>query len=133
MIHKAKIINNKIEFEHEFLYKQDLEHYEGKEISISIKPWKDNRTVEQNSFYWLYLQLIEKETGEDANSMHEYFKRIYLEPKILKYCGKEFKVPASTTKLNKKEFSDYISKIEEVTGVPVPDTKNLNQLEEYLN
>ena len=123
MIYKIQIKDGK------YSYTPKLEDGE---YSFSIKKWTDERTVKQNSFYWLYLNLVEKETGEDANTMHEYFKRIFLEPKILRFQGNDFKVPASTVKLNKIEFSNYLKKIEEITGIEIPDTKHLEQLEEYL-
>lgn len=132
MIHEAIIENREIKFKHPKLLKYDLENYEGKRVSVSIKLWHSTRTLAQNRYYWLYLNLIERETGNPAEDMHEYFKRVFLKPEKMRVFDKEFYIPGSTTRLNKLEFSDYISKIERLTGIPAPDINNLDQLEEYI-
>lgn len=81
------------------------------------------RTMSQNRLYWLYLGVIERETGNVANDMHEYFRRVFLKPKFIKTMGKEIKVPRSTTELNKTEFSDYMERISAETNIPIPDTE----------
>jgi hypothetical protein len=65
--------------------------------------------------------VIEKETGNDAQDLHEYFKRVFLPPRFTKVLGKEIKLPASTTGLTKAEFGDYLDKICAETNVPIPD------------
>lgn len=96
---------------------------DGEYRMIIEKDTKD-RSSEQNRFYWLYLRIIAEETGDDSVSLHEYFKRVYLPPKIIKARGKEIKIPASTTELDKIDFGSYLAKIERDTGVPSPDTDN---------
>ena len=38
----------------------------------------------------------------------------------LKVLGKEVKLPGSTAKLNKPDFSEYLMKIEQLTEIPLP-------------
>ena len=92
---------------------------EGKILRITHE--KTKRSLQQNAFYWLYLKVIATETGDDENSLHEYFKRALLPPKWLKVMGKEIKVPASTTTLSKSDMSDYMAKICALTHIPIPD------------
>lgn len=75
----------------------------------------------------MYLELIEKETGNGANDLHEYFKRALLAPKWLTVLGKEIKVPKSTTELTKVEFGDYMDKIAALSGVAIPDFKRYKE------
>lgn len=81
------------------------------------------RSNSQNSFYWLYLEVIARETGDDASDLHEFFKRKLLPPKFIKVRCEEVKIPASTTELGKADFAEYMEKICALTGVPIPDPK----------
>jgi len=93
---------------------------EGKEVDCIVRERKKDRTIAQNSFYWLYLTLIEKETGNDANDVHEVAKRMFLRPRFVMVMGKEVKLPNSTTNLSSQEFSEYLDKICAWCGVPIP-------------
>ncbi len=98
-----------------------LRENEGKDFKIELL--KSTRSLSQNSLYWMYLEIIERETGNSANDLHEYLRRALLAPKSLKVLGKDIKVPQSTTELNKVEFGDYMDKICALVGVPIPDTE----------
>lgn len=87
---------------------------------VSIEPFKKLRSTEFNRYYWLYLRVIEEETGDDANSLHEIFKRKFLPPRFVHALGKEWKLPATTTGLSTAEFFEYIARIEALTGIPAP-------------
>jgi hypothetical protein len=104
-------------------FSQWLKEREGKRIRI--EQLISSRTTLQNNYYWLYLGVIERETGNNANDLHEYFKRKFLVPEFKKVVIKgkpvEYKCPKSTTKLNKIEFGDYLDKICSETDVPLPD------------
>lgn len=87
---------------------------------------KPKRTNAQNRFYWVYLRIIENETGNSSNDLHEYFKRVLLPPRFITIKNKErkdleVKIPASTTKLNKIDMGEYMEKICAETGVPIPN------------
>lgn len=100
--------------------------HEGKAGRIDFTP--PTRSGSQNRYYWVYLGIIEKETGNNANDLHEYFKRVLLPPvfKKLTIQGKdvEIRTPASTTDLNKSDFGDYLDKISAMTGVPLPNPED---------
>jgi hypothetical protein len=104
---------------------QNLRENEGK--AYRIEPLVSTRSMSQNSLYWLYLEVIQRETGNQATELHEYFKRELLPPKFIKVIikGKEIerKIPASTTELNKTDFIDYLDKISALCGVAIPNTE----------
>lgn len=100
---------------------------------VEVKPYKKTRTNQQNRLYWLYLKLISKDTGDIPENLHAYFRRVLLKPKTVSVLNKTIKVPQSTTKLNKTEFSEYMAKIEQLTEIQVPNIENINQLDEYIN
>ena len=118
----GKIINGKFGIEQQTKWKRFLSGFdEGTELDIDIEKKKGKRTLTQNAYYHLYLSVISKETGDDENSLHEYFKRKFLVPVEKVVMGETIKVPASTTELNKQEFSDYLDRICALTGIPLPD------------
>lgn len=92
---------------------------EGKTLVIEID--KLERSSSQNRYYWVYLDSIARETGDNANDLHEVFKRELLPPVFKTIRGKEYKLPSSTTDLNKADFSDYLEKICALTEIPLPD------------
>jgi len=90
-------------------------------VEIIVQKEKKARSLKMNSLYWVYLKVLEDETGEDSENLHEYFKSIFLPAKIVKIFGKEVRIPGSTTELSSLEFTEYIDKIERLTGISCPD------------
>ena len=92
---------------------------EGKRVVIEeeTKP----RTLPQNSYYWAYLSIIEKETGQLATDVHEWAKRKFLPPRFITVNGEELKVPGSTAALDKLAFGEYLDKIAAETNMALPD------------
>ena len=89
--------------------------------TLRITHEKTKRSLNQNAYYFLYLGVISRETGDDVLSLHEFFKRTFLPPKFIKAMGKEIKIPKSTTELTKTEFGEYLDRIAGMTSVPLPD------------
>ena len=124
---------------------------EGKPLVVTIKPQTKDRTKDQNSLYWLQLHFVEKQTGQDADSLHEIVKDKFVTKILmrdregfaemveairhLKAIGsKEYESIAagvykliSTTILDTKQFTDYLRLVEAYMlselgiMVPVPD------------
>lgn len=96
---------------------------EGEEYSITVSDLKPKRSDAQNAYYWgVYLPIISRETGYTTMELHELFKKKFLKAKMVEVMGVEVFMVASTTKLNKKEFTEYIMNIELFTGIPSPPT-----------
>src|SRR5438105_10471644 len=89
---------------HEFLGAK-----EGKALVISLD--KPSRLQSQNAFYWVYLDLIARETGDNADDLHEFFKRKLLPPRFVQVRGEELRLPATTTDLDKVQFTEYLDEI----------------------
>lgn len=94
---------------------------------IRIEEVISKRSASQNRLYWLYLGIIETETGNNANDLHEYFRRTLIEPKFIQVLGKELKIPKSTTELSKIDFGAYMEKIAALTEIPIPDVEAFNK------
>jgi len=90
---------------------------------LIIEEEKPVRSLSQNSYYWVYLGVIADETGDNAEDLHEFFKRKLLPPVFKTIQGEEIKLPRSTTDLSKGEFTEYLDKICALTNIPLPDPK----------
>ena len=72
---------------------------------------KARRTLPQNSTYWMWLGNLEEATGEPTGKFHKWFGMMFI-PEDIVINGIPFKDRRSTTELNRKEFSDYLEKIQ---------------------
>lgn len=102
---------------------------EGRSLTIELE--KKGRSNSQNSYYWVYLGVIARETGDNADDLHEFFKRKLLPPKFITVRGEEVKVPASTTELTKSDFAGYLTRISVLTEVPLPDPESAGYISNY--
>lgn len=95
------------------------------EVEVIVRKKEKRRSLSQNSFYRVYLEIISDDTGEDVDVMHEVFKKEFLPARKVKVLGIESEIPPSTTELSTGEFNDYLKKIEALTGTPIPDSKKM--------
>lgn len=96
---------------------------DGTKMVLDIDRKKNVRSLSQNAYYWLYLGVIENETGNTASDLHDLFKRKFLPPQTKIILGNAIRLPSSTTNLSKHDFSEYMEKICAESGVPIPDPK----------
>ncbi len=93
----------------------------GDEGSMRIELRRPKRTALQNAFYWVYLDLIAISSGHTTDELHLWAKGAFLTTGITEVFGHKVRKVKSTTDLNRSEFVEYMSQIEEATGVPIPD------------
>ncbi len=126
---QAEIKNGKIALSTPESYKRYLSGFdEGTKMVVDIEKKKNKRSLSQNAFYFLYLGVIENETGNTVDDLHELFKRKFLKPVEKTIMGENIRLPNSTKNLSKHEFSEYLDRICALTNVPIPDP----QLAGYL-
>lgn len=100
----------------------------GEEVSCVFTSKKPKRTESQNRYYWgVYLPMISAETGNDIDELHTLFKGMFLSKSIVEVLGHKVRTTKSTAELNTSQFSEFIRRIEELTGVLAPPAEN------YLN
>ena len=95
----------------EYLRKQIGELDLSKAWEVEVKPFAFNRSTEQNKRYWALIKELGSFLGYDEGEMHELMKYKFLSYKQ-EMLGDEMVVIPSTSKLNIKEFVDYLSKVE---------------------
>lgn len=113
----------------EIRFRQHLTDHEGKTYEIRLRETK--RTLQQNRYYWLYLEIIASETGHTADELHEYFRRTLLPPKFITVMGKDIRLPRSTTELSKHEMGEYLERICSQVSIPLPDPEEAGFITNY--
>lgn len=86
-------------------------------LEVIICPWKEKRSLDQNSLYWLWLGQMAKHFSKqqvfNAEDMHDLMRHQHLgyEDKQISKT-KIVSQLKSTTKLSTKEMSEYMTKVE---------------------
>ena len=107
----GKIINGKLTLNNERSFKDKLIEFEGKEVEIRIKVRSNNRSKEQNSLYWKWINILSNETGFQVEEMHELVKYKFLQRNIVNNDGVEEVILKSTTTLTVTEFNKFMNDI----------------------
>lgn len=94
---------------HQWLLAQADEHLP---LEVSIKPYKRNRSTEQNALYWSLLSVISQETGYTKDDLHDMLRNKFLGMQVKEIAGEQVQYLPSTTKLKVGEMADYITQIE---------------------
>lgn len=79
--------------------------------------WGAARSIQQNKFYWLFLEWILEHGGLkdeylSPEELHETLKGRFLSKKVHTKLGFETIIIGSTTELDKVAFGEYIDKID---------------------
>lgn len=102
---------------------------DGKQYDVSVSLRRKIRSLPQNSLYWLWIGCICAETGNEKKDLHEVFSVMYLPIETNVIFGHSIERPISTTKLNTKQFTDYLDRIQQFAsselGIILPDPKDL--------
>jgi hypothetical protein len=99
-----------------------LKVFEGKEVVVSIGPKKKLRSIPQNSYlFGGPYKMISEATGQDIESIHEFFKSLFLKT----YDRGPIPTTRSTASLSTVEFIEYYRKIiqwaAEFLGLYIPE------------
>lgn len=131
---KIKNINDKAAVK-EYIDKLDLTV--GKTYTVEFTIKRAIRTISQHRLYWLWLTCIAVETGNDKETLHEYFKQEFLGRLTVTIFSTEVYPLRSTTGLNTKEFTDYLNKIQVFASselgviLPLPEDLHFKQFYEH--
>ena len=107
----GKIENGKLILENEQKFNKSLQYFEGKNIVLKIREVEMQRTIEQNSLYWVWIDILASELGYQKNEMNQLIKYKFLKKDVVnEKVQKEVRM-MSTTTLSKKEFSQLMENI----------------------
>lgn len=79
---------------------------------IMIKVDRDSRSAKQNKYYWgVVVKLISDYTGFETDEVREFLKCKFLKYEKALPSGEVAELIASTTKLDTKEFEEFMEKV----------------------
>tara|TARA_R100001510_G_scaffold18109_2_gene15515 strand:+ start:2889 stop:3272 length:384 start_codon:yes stop_codon:yes gene_type:complete len=107
----GKIENGKLILENEEKFNKSLKYFEGKNIVLKIREVEMQRTIEQNSLYWVWIDILASELGYQKNEMNQLIKYKFLKKDVVNEKGQKEVRLMSTTTLSKKEFSQLMENI----------------------
>ena len=105
---------------HQWLLAQAVESLP---LEVVIRPYKRNRTVEQNDYYWAVLTHISQETGYTKDDLHDMMRYKFLGMQKKEVAGVVIEYLPSTTKLKVGDMADYITQIDQWSaerGIALP-------------
>lgn len=111
----AKQQNGELVIRDAEIFRQDLRRMADNELEVTIKPWRNSRSDNQNRYYWgIVIKIIAEETGMLPLQVHELMKEQFLrEMAYMKTKSgiKEVSIPGSSASLYTSEFEQYLSDI----------------------
>lgn len=109
-----------------------LETLPSKEVEVVVKPWRNQRSNNQNKYYWaVIVEMLTEDFGDTTpEQTHEILAGIFLSEHIqvdTKHGKINVLVTRSTASLKTVEFEEYLSKIrnwasiERNCNIPLPN------------
>jgi len=93
------------------LFNDQLQQYEGKDVVIKIVERNNNRTKDQNSLFWKWVDIISKETGYTKEETKELISYKFLRRERVDAEGFPEVYLKGTSTFTKQEFSDLMNHI----------------------
>jgi hypothetical protein len=115
-----------------------IKRNEGKAITITFISSAENRSLNQNGYYWSVVVAMVweafKELGHEVSELdtHEFLKAKFNNEVIVTKEGEAIEIPQSTKDLTKSQFEDYLFKIRKWAltsleiDIPEPNLNHLN-------
>ncbi len=91
-------------------FSRAMKHFKAGAVTVRVEIDRGKRTTQQNRYYRLVLGLIADDTGDDAEYLHEHFKRAFIEPKTITVLGESMTI-WTTTEEDYDDFWKYVEKI----------------------
>jgi len=91
----------------DFIARQE---YDGT-VEVDVKPYKKNRSTEQNALLWKWYGYIGNELGYSKDETHDILRYKFLGIMTREVCGHQIEELPSTTKLKVGEMSEYMESI----------------------
>lgn len=96
------------------------------DVQVIAGKRKRQRTLSMNALYWVWLEVIERETGNNKNDIHAYMKTKFLK-RTKQVFGAVHEVVLSSALLDTLDFSRYMASVKQFAldelNIILPDTE----------
>lgn len=125
----GRVEKQKLQLQDHDEFKALIVSLDGKDIELTLRKKKENRTLNQNDLLWAINTLIANELGWEKDDLHEFFKEKFSPKKKITVKGVETIIPKGTSQFTKDEFSEYIERIKRFAaielGIVIPDNSEI--------
>ena len=98
--------------------------------TVKIALFVKKRTNPQLALYWKRLHVIADITGNEAEDLHDIFKRKFIAPDVIDLGGESY-ARWTTGKLSTKEMSEFMEKVSAFAsielGIMLPAPEDLHE------
>lgn len=126
LIFHGVIEKGKVRLDNPSNYLVHLSSLEGKRIELSLQKERNNRTLNQNAYYWgVVIPILAEHHGYEPDEMHTALKYKFLK----KHEDTDLVTTGSTKKLSTVEFGEYLDRIirwAAQEGIVIPDAGDFN-------
>lgn len=80
-------------------------------MRVDVKRYYKKRTIDQNSLYWSWLEILANEFGNNREEMHDALKMKIMGATTVNLAGEIIHLPPNSRHLETKAFSEYMDKV----------------------
>lgn len=120
----CKIVGGFLEWKNLDYLNNNLPKYEGLQGVLVVKKKWNKRSLSQNAYFWLCMQVLAEYTGHTPEELHVIVKGLYCPKKEVKMGKKSYSIPKGTSELTKGEFVELMLNVNVMAsdlGVVLPD------------
>lgn len=100
------------------LFARGMQSMKRGKVEIVVREAKNRRSSAANRYYWgVVLRLIADYTGDDVNSIHEFMKLRFLQPREIHLLGEVFHVSPSSASLDSQQFQEFVENVRRFAAV----------------
>ena len=107
----GKVVRSQFIANSEQYMRHHLSKFEGKEVTLVLKPKTRVRSLPQNATMWWWLEILSNHTGHTPDELNRLFKGLHLPKKFISYKGKEYALATSTSDLTTAEMAEYMERL----------------------
>ncbi len=120
----CKVVGGFLEWKNLDYLNINLPKYEGLQGVLVVKKKWNKRSLSQNAYFWLCMQVLAEYTGHTPEELHVIVKGLYCPKKEVKVGKKSYSIPRGTSELTKGEFVELMLNVNVMAsdlGVVLPD------------
>lgn len=102
-------------------------------LDVFFRPFKVDRSTEQNALYWLWMTEIANHTGSTKEEMAEYYKEKFLLGIFYRDDPEYAEMADSIKAIKEHSEADYQSIRKQVIALTSTTKCSVKQMREYLN